>query len=154
MEGICSVPNGGYVSLCLIAAGSAHLSSRGQPALLTSHFEFPAQTTAGPAIIVVEDVKLSRRLSTLHLALWQGGLLPHAPWITLKVSRRAVLAYATFTNLRTMTGLTETTGYETTSAAALPSLPDFQILKTKDADSSWQVSKLPEGSESWRSLAN
>lgn len=139
---------------CLIAAGNAHLSSRGQPDLLTSHFEFLAQTTVEPAIIVIEDVKLSRRLSTLHLTLWQGGLLPHAPWITPSVSRRVVLTYATFTNLRTMTGMTATTGYETTPAAALPSLPDFETLKTKDADSSWQVSRLPKGSESWRSLRN
>ncbi|KAI3337159.1 thioesterase family protein [Xylariaceae sp. AK1471] len=151
---IGAVPNGGYVGSCLIVAGNAHLSSRGQPDLLTAHFEFLAQTTAEPAIIVVEDVKLSRRLSTLHLTLWQGGLLPHAPWITPSVSRRAVLTYATFTNLRALTGITETTGYEITSAAALPGLPDFEMLKTKDADSCWQVSKLPKGSESWRSLRN
>ncbi|KAI0106401.1 thioesterase family protein [Nemania sp. FL0031] len=151
---IGAVPNGGYVGSCLIAAGNAHLSSRGQSDLLTAHFEFPAQTAAEPAIIVIEDVKLSRRLSTLHLTLWQGGLLPHAPWITPSVSRRAVLTYATFTNLRTLTGITETTGYETTPAAALPDLPDFEMLKTKGADSSWQVSRLPKGSGSWRSLRN
>ncbi|KAJ8133429.1 hypothetical protein O1611_g196 [Lasiodiplodia mahajangana] len=151
---IGAVPNGGYVGSCLIAAGNAHLSSRGQPDMLTAHFEFPAQTTAEPAIIVIEDVKLSRRLSTLHMTLWQGGLLPHAPWITPSVSRRAVLTYATFTDLRALTGITETTGYETTAAAALPGLPDFEVLKTNDADPSWQVSKLPKGSGSWRSLRN
>ncbi|KAI0203701.1 thioesterase family protein [Astrocystis sublimbata] len=151
---IGAVPNGGYTGSCLIAAGHAYLSSRGQPDLLTSHFEFLAQTTVEPAIIVIEDVKISRRLSTIHLTLWQGSLLDHAPWITPSVSQRAVLAYATFTNLRTMTGMSETTGYETTSAAAIPRLPDFEMLKAKDADSSWQVSKLPRGSETWRSLLN
>ncbi|KAI0540094.1 thioesterase family protein [Xylaria digitata] len=75
-----------------------------QPNLLTSHFEFPAQTTVGPAITVVGDVKPSRRLSTLHMTLWQGRLLSHAPWITPSVSRCVVLAYATFTNLWTMAG--------------------------------------------------
>ncbi|KAJ2984591.1 hypothetical protein NUW58_g5979 [Xylaria curta] len=53
-----------------------------------------------------------------------------------------------------MAGITETTGYETTPAAALPSLPDFEMLKAKDVDSSWEASKLPRGSESWRSLRN
>ncbi|KAI1121450.1 thioesterase family protein [Nemania abortiva] len=151
---IGAVPNGGYVGSCMIAAGNAHLSSRGQPDLLTAHFEFLAQTAAEPAVIVIEDVKPGRRMSTLHLTLWQGGLLPHAPWITPLVSRRAVLTYATFTNLRGLTGMSETTGYEATSAAALPNLPDFEMLKTKDADSSWQLSRPPKGSGSWRSLRN
>lgn len=104
--------------------------------------------------MVIEDVKLSRRLSILHLTLWQGGLLPQTPWITPSVSRRVVLAYATYTNLRTFTGMSMPTRYEATPTSGLPSLPDFKALKIKQADDNWELSKLPKGSESWRSLGN
>ena len=128
----------------MLAAASAHLSSRGQPDMVTSHFEFPGQTAIGPAIVVVEDVKLARRLSIVHLTLWQGGLVEQAPWITPSVSRRAVLAYATYTNLRTFRGMSVQTGYEATVAAALPPVPNFEVLKLKDADECWKRSKVPK----------
>ncbi|KAI0512981.1 thioesterase family protein [Xylaria bambusicola] len=56
---IGSVPNGGYVALCMLAAASAHLS-RNQPDALTARFEYPARTSPGPAVIIIEDVKLGR----------------------------------------------------------------------------------------------
>lgn len=129
----------------MLVAASKHLSSRGQPDTLTAHFEYPNRTSTGPAIIVIDDVKLGRQLSTLHITLWQGGLLPQAPWIDPKVSRRIVLAYTTHTNLRTFTGISLPTGYEGTPAAELPSLPNFDTLKTSDTDDHWEESKLPKG---------
>ncbi|XDG06405.1 hypothetical protein ABKA04_006020 [Annulohypoxylon sp. FPYF3050] len=66
----------------MLAAASAYLSSRGQRDTLTAHFEYPNRTTAGPAIVVIEDVKLTGQISTLHLTLWQGELLSQAPWVT------------------------------------------------------------------------
>ena len=138
----------------MLAAASAHLSSRDQPDMVTSHFEFPGQTTIGPAIVVVEDVKLARRLSIVHLTLWQEGLVEQSSWITPSVSRRAVLAYATYTNLRTFTGMSVQTGYEVTVSASLPPLPDFEALKLKDADEFWRRSKVPMALGFWRSLHN
>ncbi|KAI6084449.1 thioesterase-like superfamily-domain-containing protein [Hypoxylon rubiginosum] len=138
----------------MLAAASAHLSSRDQPDMLSTHFEYPGQAGPGPAIVVIEDVKLSRRLSTVHLTLWQGGLLSQAPWIDHSVSRRVVLAYATYTNLRTLAGLSMPTRYEAAPTSALPALPDFGALKAKQADDKWELSRLPKGSESWRSLRN
>ncbi|KAK7757679.1 hypothetical protein SLS62_000056 [Diatrype stigma] len=147
-------PNGGYTASCMLAAASAHLSSRGQCDTLTAHFEYPNRTAVGSAIVIIEDVKLSGQLSTLHLTLWQGGLLSQAPWITPS-SRRAVLAYTTHTDLRTFTGITLPTGYETTPAAELPSpMPDFEVLKTKSADDAWEEAKLPQSSAFLRSLRN
>ncbi|RYP35916.1 hypothetical protein DL767_003605 [Monosporascus sp. MG133] len=152
---IGSVPNGGYTASCMLAAASAHLSPRGQPDTLTAHFEYPDRTAVGPAIVVVEDVKLTGQLSTLHLTLWQDGLLSQAPWVTPSVSRRVVLAYTTHTNLRTFAGITLPTGYEATAAAALPPLPDFDALKTKSGDDNWEEPKVPKSSESvMRSLRN
>ena len=150
------VPNGGYTASCMLAAASAHLSSRGQPDTLTAHFEYPSRTAVGPAIVVIDDVKLSHNLSTLHLSLWQDGLLPHAPWLTPSTSRRVVLAYTNHMNLRTFTGITMPTGYSVTPAAALPSpLPDFERLKTNGSDDGWEVSDLPKSySRLMRSLRN
>ena len=138
----------------MLAAAKEHLSSRDLPDTLTAHFEYPSRTTAGPAIVILEDVKLSRQISTIHLTLWQGGLLSEAPWIDPSLSRRSVLAYATQTNLQTFEGITLPTGYEVTPAAALPPLPDFEKLKTKDADDGWGESKLPKFSGPMRSLRN
>jgi Thioesterase-like superfamily len=127
----------------MLAAARMHLSSRGQPDTLTAHFEYPNRTTTGPAVVVIEDVKLGRQLTTLHLTLWQGGLLSQAPWIDTSASRRSVLGYSTHTNLRTFTGISMPTGYEVTPAAALPSLPDFEALKTNGADDHWEKSETP-----------
>ncbi|XXG97295.1 hypothetical protein Hte_003591 [Hypoxylon texense] len=159
--GAAAVPNGGYVGSCMLAAASAYLSERDQPDTLTAHFEYPARTSPGPAIVIIEDVKLGRSLlSTLHLTLWQGdGLRSQAPWITPSVSRRAVLAYATCANLRDFSGgISLPTGYESSPAAALPEpLPDFLALKTTSAgDGAWEEAELPPGSASGplRSLRN
>lgn len=51
----------------------------------------PSQTAAGPAIVTVEDVKLSGRISMLHLTLSQGGLPAQAPWVTASVGREFTL---------------------------------------------------------------
>lgn len=138
----------------MLAAASAHLSSRGQPDMLTVHFEYPGRTAAGSAIVMIEDVKIARQFSILHLTLWQGGLVEQTPWITPSISRRTVLAYTTYTNLRASTGMSVRTGYEAIAAAALPPPPDFETLKLKGADKGWKESKLPRALASWRSLRN
>ncbi|KAJ5291516.1 thioesterase family protein [Penicillium angulare] len=139
-----AVPNGGYTSACMLAAAKIHLGLRGQPDALTAHFEFPNRASTGPAILIIEDVKLGQQISTLQLTLWQGGLLSQAPWIDHFVSRRRVLAYTTHTNLRSFSGMSMPTGYEVTPAAKLPSVSDFEALKTNGADKVWEKSKLPK----------
>lgn len=138
----------------MLAAASEHLLSRDQPDTLTAHFEYPSRTSPGPAIVKIEDVKIrSGQLSTLHLTLWQGGLTKEAPWTTA-ASRRIILAYTTHTNLRTFTGITLPTGFEGTSAAENPPLPDFEALK-RGQDGTWEESKLPKPARAAaRSLQN
>jgi Thioesterase-like superfamily len=129
----------------MLAAATKHLGPRGQPDTLTAHFEYASRTSTGPAIVIVEDVKLGRQLSTLHLTLWQGdGLLSQTPWVDQSVSRRAVLAYTTHTNLRTFSGMSMPTGYEVTPAAALPAVSDFEALKINGTDEVWEESNLPK----------
>lgn len=138
----------------MLTAASEHLSSRGHSDIFTAHFEFPSSTAIGPAIVVIEDVKLSQQLSRLHLTLWQGGLLSQAPWLTPSVSRRNVFAYTIHTNLRALKGITMPTGYEVASAAALPSPPNFEKLIANHVDDGWEKSKMPSFASRWRSLHN
>ncbi|GAO18544.1 hypothetical protein UVI_02012200 [Ustilaginoidea virens] len=128
----------------MLAAARAHLASRGQPDTLTAHFEYPSRTAAGPAVVVVEPVKLGRQLSTLHLTLWQGRLADHAPWYTPGASRRAVLAYATHANLSAWRGLSLPAGYQARPEAALPRLPDWEALAASGSDPAWRVARLPD----------
>lgn len=122
----------------------------------------------GPAIITVEDVKLGGQLSTLHLTLWQGDLLPRAPWIRSGAeaeaegggARRTVLAYATLTDQRAASGITLETGWEVSPAAALPRpLPDFAALLRETSsgggggDGFWEEQRAP-ASGMFRSLQN
>lgn len=137
----------------MLAAARLHLSSRNQSDMLTAHFEFPSRTATGPAIISVEEVKLGQQLSTLHITLWQGDLLPQAPWVSPS-SSRAILAYTTQTNLTKFSGISLPTGYEGTPAAELPPLPDLGALKAKDTDGTWVKSKIPGPTKFVRSLLN
>lgn len=131
----------------MLAAARAHLAPRDQPDTLTAHFEYPSRTQPGPAVVKVEDVKISGQLSTLHLTLWQGGLLDKAPWITPGAgggSRRIVLAYTTHANLRTFSGISLPTGFEGTPAAENPPLPaDLGALKRDGRDAEWEESRPP-----------
>ncbi|KAK0609589.1 thioesterase-like superfamily-domain-containing protein [Bombardia bombarda] len=132
---IGTVPNGGYVASCLLSAASIHLSSRGQVDVLTSHFEFISRTEVGPAVIVIEDIKLGRQLSTLHLTLYQDALLPHAPFFTPASSRKELLAYFTMTNLSREKGVSLPTNFSLHPPS--PSDPDFALLKD-GKDKIWQ----------------
>lgn len=134
-----------------------HLSSRDQPDTLTAHFEYPSRSEAGPAVVVIEEVKLGPQLSTLHLTLWQCGLLASAPWITPSVSRRTILAYTNHTRLDTFTGMTVPTSYEASPAAELPPIPDFASMKSQaqGVDDTWEESSPPAPvSAIQRSLGN
>ncbi|KAI8966841.1 thioesterase-like superfamily-domain-containing protein, partial [Daldinia sp. FL1419] len=138
----------------MLAAASMHLSSRNQSDTLTAHFEYPNRTAVGSAVIIIEEIKLGKQLSTLHLTVWQDGLLPQAPWITPSISRRIVLAYTIHTNLRRLSGISVTTGYEVTPITALPPLPDFEALKSDGIDDTWIESKPPQPYNLVRSLQN
>ncbi|KAG6010397.1 hypothetical protein E4U21_006961 [Claviceps maximensis] len=145
-----AVPNGGYTAACMLAAANAHmqqLSSHRQTDTFTAHFEYVHKTAPGPAIVVIDEVKVGRQVSTLHLTLWQGKdevvLLDQAPWFVASSSRRKVLAYTTHVDLATFKGLSFPTGYALTAAAALPAVPDFNLLKKIGTDGVWRKNILP-----------
>ncbi|KAM0285771.1 hypothetical protein ACHAQH_001232 [Verticillium albo-atrum] len=125
---IGSVPNGGYVASTIIRAAAEHLASRGQTDSITSHFEFIDRTEPGPALIILEEVKLGRSVSTLHATLYQNDLQPESPFITSK-TRKLVLSYLTNANIAREQGLTLDTKW-TLSPPAPPQPHRLDLLKT------------------------
>lgn len=140
------VPNGGYSSSCLLSAARQHLASRSQGDTFNVHCEFLARTKPGPAIITIEDVKIGKKISTLHITLWQGeGILDRAPWITPTTAKRCILAYAFQSNFDSVSGLTLGTGYEEIDSRTRPETPNFESLLDRKGDSTWVETPLPPG---------
>ncbi|CAI4214087.1 unnamed protein product [Parascedosporium putredinis] len=83
VEGYCigSVPNGGYVASCILRAASEYLAARGQPDVISAHFEYVNRTEVGPAYLIIQDIKLGRALSTIQITLFQHDLQTSAPWM-------------------------------------------------------------------------
>lgn len=139
---IGTVPNGGYASSTLLQAAHVHLSPRNQPDTVTVHFEFLNRTEAGPAIIIVEDVKLGRQLSVLHVSFYQRGLLTHSPWITPGVSRKELVAYVTNGNIARETGLSLNTPF----FPLTPPIPPVSLpALTQGTDPLWHKMVIPPG---------
>lgn len=139
---IGTVPNGGYVASTLLRAAHNHLAPRRQPDTVTVHFEFLNRTEAGPAIIVVEDVKLGRTLSVLHLTLYQRGLLSHAPWVTPGTSRKELVAYVTNGDIASERGVSLSTPFLPLS----PPLPPVDLPSlSRGEDRLWHRMALPDG---------
>ncbi|KJZ71170.1 hypothetical protein HIM_09425 [Hirsutella minnesotensis 3608] len=151
---IGAVPNGGYTSSCMLAAAGLHLASRHQPDTLTAHFEYPNRTAPGPAVVIIEDIKIGRQLSSLQLTLWQGELTDQAPWIIPSRSRRAVIALTNHTNLREFAGVTLPTGYQSLVDASLPPVPDLASLADRGSDDRWEEGHLPASAGPMKSLRN
>ncbi|KAL0941380.1 thioesterase family protein [Colletotrichum truncatum] len=129
---IGSVPNGGYVASVILQAASLHLAARGQPDTISAHFEYVNRTEVGPAILVVDEVKLGRTLSTLHITLYQHDLQSSEPWIGSN-SRKNVVAYLTNTSISLEKGLTLDSGWAMTP----PLKPVNFTLLTLDNDPHW-----------------
>lgn len=118
------VPNGGYVTGCILEAVKTHfstaLSKQNQPHTIALHVEFLRRTRAGPATFKIEDVKLGRQTSVVHVSMEQD-------------SRQEVVAYATNSNIEAETGLTFDTQYKLS-----PPVPPVDLAKLEqDTDPNW-----------------
>jgi acyl-coenzyme A thioesterase PaaI-like protein len=139
---IGTVPNGGYASSTLLQAAHLHLAPRKQPDTVTVHFEFVNPTEVGPGVVVVEEVKLGRTLSVLHVSLYQRGLLPHHPWITPGVSRKEIVAYVTNGDIASEQGVSVPTSF----LPITPEVPRVDLaLLPAGKDALWQRMALPPG---------
>lgn len=120
------VPNGGYVTGCVLEVVSTHfataLSKQNQPHTIALHIEFLRRTQVGPASFKVEDVKLGRQTSVVHVRMSQDG-------------REEVIAYVTNSNMDTEEGV----GYDTRYTLRPPP-PTVDLDKLEaDKDVNWYV---------------
>lgn len=125
------MPNGGYVTGCVLEVVSLHfataLAKQNQPHTIALHIEFLRRTQAGPATFKVEDVKLGRQTSIVHVRMYQEG-------------RNEVIAYVTNSNMDTEKGVGFDTGYRL-HPAPLP--VDLNKLE-QNADPNWKwQDKMP-----------
>ncbi|EGS18437.1 uncharacterized protein CTHT_0050340 [Thermochaetoides thermophila DSM 1495] len=140
---IGTVPNGGYVASCILQAAILHLAPRGQQDVLNAHFEYLNRTETGLAIIVIEDVKLGRQLSTIHATLYQRSLLSKEPWITPGSTRKEIAAYLVMTDLSKEEGVSLPTGFSLKHPIPPPRRPDLVALR-EDRDPHWAQFRFPK----------
>lgn len=108
---------------------------------MTAHWEYFDRTQAGPAVIVVEEVKPGRSISVLHVSLYQGALLSVAPWISSasstgagEKSKKVVAGYITNRLLDAEQGITLSTQW--TLPHPPPPVTDMAKLQL-DQDPDW-----------------
>ncbi|KAM0259369.1 hypothetical protein ACHAQJ_003401 [Trichoderma viride] len=135
-----SVPNGGYVATIFLRVAKEYLAHRNQPDTIVAHWEFLSRTTIGPAILVVEETKPGRSISVLHISLYQGSLLPQAPWISTDAkdgkpkSEKEVVAYVTNRSIAAENGITLATGWSIQPKLPPPVADFSKLLANQDPD--------------------
>ncbi|KAF1924368.1 uncharacterized protein M421DRAFT_424816 [Didymella exigua CBS 183.55] len=127
---IGSVPNGGYVTGCVLEVVKTHfntsLAKQNQPHTIALHIEFMRRTQTGPALFTVEDVKLGRQASVVHVTMTQDG-------------RKEIVAYVTNSNIAAEEGFSFDTKHE-----PLPAPPPVDLAKLEtDSDELWKLSEVP-----------
>lgn len=115
---IGSVPHGGFITSCFLRVAALHFSTtlkkQNQPNTITLHLEFLRRTEVGAATFTVQEKKLGRQTSTVHITLSQeigGG------------RREEVVGYITQSNLAKENGPSFSTNWSLhpAPAAAVPS---------------------------------
>lgn len=122
------VPNGGYVTGCVLEVVKTHFSTslakQNQPHTIALHIEFLRRTQAGPAIFKVDDVKLGRQTSIVHVSMEQEG-------------RQEVIAYVTNSNIDKEEGPSFDTEYKLSP----PVTPVDLVKLEQDLDPNWKKQK-------------
>jgi hypothetical protein len=112
------------VTTVFLRVAEAHFKStlarQNQPHTITLHLDFLRRTQAGPALFTVEDKKLGRQASVIHVTLSQD-------------SREEVVGYITNSNMHTEEGVSFPTEY-----TLHPSPPPVNLaLLAQDRDAEW-----------------
>ena len=136
---IGSVPHGGIVTSIVLAAVKLHfettLSSYNQPHTINLHLEFLRRTSVGPATMTVQNVKLGRRTSTVHVILTQS---PSQSDNGSTTPTTCVVGYLTQSNLFAETGVSLSTRW--TLYPPPPPLSSAAKLRQGD-DPNWALQK-------------
>ncbi|KAF2854551.1 hypothetical protein T440DRAFT_464704 [Plenodomus tracheiphilus IPT5] len=121
---IGSVPNGGYVIGCILEAVKTHFSTslakQNQPHTIALHVEFLRRTQVGLATFMIDNVKLGRQTSVVHVSMEQDG-------------QQEVVAYVTNSNIDDEAGFTFDTQYKMS-----PPVSPVDLAKLEqDSDPVW-----------------
>ncbi|APA07199.1 hypothetical protein SS1G_04074 [Sclerotinia sclerotiorum 1980 UF-70] len=124
-----SVPHGGFITGVFLQVSTLHfrstLSAQNQPHPIILHLEFLRRTQTGPAIFTVQDTKLGRQTSILHITLSQDD-------------RVEVVGYITHSNATTEDGVSSPHTHVLNPAPLPVSLP---LLKT-NTDPNYHLREL------------
>ena len=125
-----AVPNGGYVTGCVLEVVKKHfdtsLAKQNQPHTIALHVEFLRRTQDGPALFTVEDVKIGRQASVVHVTMEQDG-------------RQEIVAYVTNSNITAEEGFSFETQHE-----LLPAPPPVDLTKLESgSDPLWSQIEVP-----------
>ncbi len=105
---------------------STALAKQNQPHTIALHIEFLRRTQVGPALFKVEDVKLGRQTSIVHVSMEQDG-------------RQEIVAYVTNSNIDAEAGFSYETKYELS-----PASPPVDLAKLENGtDANWMLSEVP-----------
>lgn len=106
---------------------STSLAKQNQPHTIALHVEFLRRTQAGLANFKVDDVKLGRQTSVVHVSMEQDG-------------RQEIIAYVTNSNIEKEEGFSFDTEYKLS-----PPVPTVDLSKLEqDADANWKrQGKMP-----------
>ncbi|KAJ6438865.1 fungal hydrophobin domain-containing protein [Purpureocillium lavendulum] len=109
-----AVPNGGYVASIFLQVAQAHMTPRGQPDTIAVHWQFLSRTSNGRAVLKVNEVKMGRAMSVLHITLHQTDLVAARPWVDAgSKDPGQVVAYVTNRNMDDEAGVSFRTGWTT-----------------------------------------
>lgn len=132
-----NVPHGGIVTSNILAATKLHfnttLASYKQPHSITLHLEFLRRTIRRPATITIQNVKLGRRTSTVHIILTQPSNKDPSD-----TPSTCVVGYITQSNITRESGISLPTNW-TLSPPTAP-LSSIAALRT-DEDPHWALRK-------------
>lgn len=111
------------------------LSSYNQPHTITLHLEFLRRTSVGPATITIQNVKLGRRTSTVHVILTQT---PSQIASRSATPTTCVVGYLTQSNISTEIGVTLPTHWELSPPP--PPLSSTDALR-RNEEPKWTLQK-------------
>ena len=113
------------------------LSTYNQPHTITLHVEFLRRTSVGPATITIQNVKLGRRTSTVHIVLTQA---PSQSGDGSATPTTCVVGYLTQSNMFTETGISLPTNWK----LAPPPLPLRSTAALRHGeDPNWELQIKP-----------
>ena len=131
-----NVPHGGIVASNILTTVKLHFDTvlryYQQPHTITLHLEYLRRTSTGPAIITIQNTKLGRRTSTVHITLIQDTGKDKSATPTT-----CVVGYITQSNVIIESGISLPTQW----TLSPPPLPFNSAVARNDEDPCWALQR-------------